>query len=132
MLIMTNKAVVQQIYTDFGQGNVPGILNALHDDIIFDTPGPALIPWAGVRKGKAGIMDFFNQVGSTTSYEKFEPQEFMEEGDKVTATGVAHFTTTTTGKKGVSPWAMVWTIKNGTPVHVLNFWNTYAIAETFI
>lgn len=129
---MTNKEIVQQMYVDFGQANIQGILNAISDDIIWDTPGPEFIPWAGVRNGKAGAMDFFNQVGATTTYEKFEPQAFIEEGDKVIALGVAHFTTTTTGKKGVSPWIMAWTFKNGKAVHVKNHWDTYAIAETFM
>ena len=129
---MTNKEIVQQMYVDFGQANIQGILDAISDDIIWDTPGPELIPWAGIRNGKAGAMDFFNQVGATTTYEKFEPQAFIEEGDKVIALGVAHFTTTTTGKKGVSPWIMAWTFKNGKAVHVKNHWDTYAIAETFM
>ena len=129
---MTNKEIIQQMYVDFGQANIPGILNAISDDITWDTPGPEIIPWAGVRHGKAGAVDFFTQVGSTTTYEKFEPQAFIEEGDKVVALGVAHFTTTTTGKKGVSPWIMAWTLKNGKAVHVKNHWDTYAIAQTFM
>ncbi len=129
---MTYKAIIQQMYVDFGQGNIQGILNTISDNIIWDTPGPALIPWAGVRNGKAGAMEFFAQVGATTTYEKFEPQDFIEEGNTVIALGVAHFITKPTGKKGVSPWIMAWTFKDGKPVHVKNHWDTYAIAETFM
>lgn len=127
---MTNKEIVQQMYVDFGKGNIEGILDVITDDIIWDTPGPELISWTGIRKGKAGVMDFFKQVGSTTSYEKFEPQAFIEEGDNVVALGIAHFTTTTTGKKAISPWIMAWTFENGKATHVKNLWDTYAIAET--
>ncbi|HRH50208.1 MAG TPA: nuclear transport factor 2 family protein [Panacibacter sp.] len=129
---MTNKETVQQMYADFGQGNITGILNVISDDIIWDTPGPRLIPWAGVRRGKAGAIDFFQQVGSSTTYEKFEPQTFIEEADTVVASGVGHFTTKTTGKKGISPWIMVWTFKDGVATQVKNHWDTYAIAETFM
>jgi ketosteroid isomerase-like protein len=129
---MSNKEIVHRMYSDFGQGNIPGILNVISDDVIFDTPGPALIPWAGIRNGKAGAMDFFKQVGDSTTYEKFEPQTFIAEGDKVVAIGLAHFTSKTTGKKGVSSWIMVWTFKNGKAVHAKNHWDTYAIAETLI
>src|ERR1043165_10009670 len=103
---MTNKEIVQQLYADFGQGNIPGILEAMSDNIVIDTPGPDTIAWAGVRNGKAGAMDFFSQVGSSTTYEKFEPHDFIEEGNKVVALGVADFTTTATGRKGSSPWMM--------------------------
>ena len=128
---MTNKELIQQMYVDFGQGNIPGILNAISDDIVWETPGPDIIPWAGMRKGKDGAMDFFQQVGSTTSYQKFEPHTFIEEGDNVIAQGVADFTTTTTGKKGTSPWIMAWTIKNGKAVKVKNHWDTYAVADSY-
>ena len=129
---MTNKQIAQQMYADFGQGNVPGILNVLSDDVTMDTPGPSSIPWAGIRNGKAGAMEFFQQVGSSTVYEKFEPQAFIEEGDKVVALGVADFKTISTGKKGTSPWIMAWTFKNGKAIHVKNQWDTFAIAETFV
>lgn len=129
---MTNKEIIQQMYVDFGQGNIQGILNAISDDIIWDTPGPSLIPWAGIRHGKPGVMDFFKEVGTSTTYQKFEPQSFIEEGDKVIATGIANFTSTKTSKKEVSPWIMAWTFKSGKPIHVKNLWDTYAIAQTFM
>jgi ketosteroid isomerase-like protein len=127
---MTNKELIQKMYVDFGQGNVPEIVNAMSDDVVIDTPGPAAISWAGVRKGKSGAMDFFQQVGSSASYEKFEPQSFIEEGDKVIAVGSADFTTYATGKKGNATWIMAWTINNGKAVHVKNLWDTNAIMET--
>ena len=128
---MSNTTFVQQMYADFVQGNVPGVLSALSEDIIWDTNGPALVPYAGVKNGKAGAMEFFNQLGATTSFEKFEPHDFIEEGDKVIALGVAHFTTLSTGKKGVNNWAMAWTFKNGKVVQYKNYVDTYVIAETF-
>ena len=128
---MNNKEIVSQIYADFGLGNIPGILNVLSDEIVFDTPGPSLLPWAGIWKGKNGVMDFFNQVGSSTSYQKFEPLDIIEEGDKVSETGRAEYTTIKTGKSGVSQWIMAWTLRNGKVEQVLNLWETYSIAETY-
>ncbi len=118
------------MYVDFGQGNIPGILEVISDDVIWDTPGPEIIPWAGVRNGKAGAMEFFSQVGGSTTYQNFEPLAFIEEGDKVVALGKADFTTTSTGKKGSSPWIMAWTFRDGKATHVKNQWDTYAVAET--
>ena len=112
---MSNSAIVQQLQADFGQGNIPRILNTLSDDITQNVHSPAIIPYAGIRKGKSGAMDFFNQVGASSTYEKFEPQTFIEEGDKVIAIGEAHFTTLATGKKGVSSRAMAWTLKTVRP-----------------
>ena len=118
------------MYVDFGQGNVPEILNAMSDDVTIDTPGPEIISWAGVRKGKSGAMDFFQQVGSSTEYEKFEPDDFIVEGDKVVAVGSAVFTSRATGKKGTANWIMIWTVKNNKATAVKNLWDTNAIADT--
>ena len=35
---MTNTEIVQQCYVDFGQGNIPGLLNAMSENIIWVDP----------------------------------------------------------------------------------------------
>ena len=129
---MSNKEIVQQLYADFGQGNIPGILNALSDDINWNVHGPAIIPYSGIKKGKDGALDFFKTLGATTTFEKFEAEAFIEEGDRVVALGVAHFTTISTGKQGINRWVMAWTFKDGKAISYENYIDTYVIAETFI
>ena len=128
---MNNKAIVQQLYMDFQQGNIPAILSKLSDDINWNVHGPAIIPYAGIRKGKAGAMEFFSQLKATTTFEKFEAETFIEEGDKVIALGVAHFITLSTQKKGVNRWVMAWTFRDGMAIDYENYIDTYNIAESF-
>ena len=127
---MTNKEIIQKMYMDFAHGNVAEILNVMSDDITIDTPGPDIISWAGVWKGKAGAMDFFQQIGSTTEYEKFEPSDFIVDDDKVVAVGSAVFTSRATGKKGAANWVMVWTLNNSKASAVKNLWDTSAVVDT--
>ena len=128
---MNNKTIVQQLYMDFLQGNIPAILDHLSDDIIWNVHGPSIIPYSGNRKGKDGALDFFGQLKATTTFQKFEAEAFIEEGDKVIALGVAHFTTLTTQKQGENRWAMAWTFKDGKVIHFENYIDTYNIAESF-
>lgn len=127
---MTNKEIIEKMYVDFVQGNVPEILNAMSDNVVINTPGTGIITWAGTWKGKEGAMEFFKNVGTSTTYLKFETSGFVAEGDKVVAIGNADFTSAKTGKSGKSDWVMVWTLQDGKATHVLNQWDTEAIAES--
>lgn len=118
------------MYVDFAQGNIPGVLDAMSDDVVIDTPGPDVLPVTGVWKGKSGALDFFQSVGATSTYDQFEALDLFADGDKVAALGHAAFTSPVTGKKGTSRWVMLWTLKDGKAIHVVNQWDTYAIAQT--
>lgn len=79
-----NMATVQQIYACFGQGDVPGILAKLADQVrFFNGADPAVAPFGGVFNGKDGVTNFFTALGSTTQTTLFEPSNFREEGNKV-------------------------------------------------
>ena len=79
-----NIATVQQIYTCFGQGDVPGILAKLADQVrFFNGADPAVAPFGGTFDGKDGVTSFFVALGSTTQTTLFEPTHFREEGNKV-------------------------------------------------
>lgn len=128
---MTNKELVQLSFENFGKGNIPGILEILSDDIIWEMNGPAHIPFAGSRKGKEAVLDFFIHLAATSDFQSFTPKEFIAEGDKVVALGEAVATNKQTGKQTKNNWAMAWTFSNGKVTHYYNYSDTYAVAETF-
>src|SRR5215211_4342376 len=41
----------------------------------------------GLRQGKAAVAKFFEQVNETTSFQQFEPREYVAQGDTVVALG---------------------------------------------
>ncbi len=127
---MSNKGLIQKMYADFQIGNVPEILNAMSEDVHIHTPGPESISWAGKYEGKSGALTFFQNVGSSTEYSRFELQDLIEEGDKVVARGSADFTSRATNKSGSADWIMIWTIKEHKASAVTNLWDTQAIVNT--
>ena len=46
-----NKRVVQSIFEAFGRGDVPGVLEYVAADAVWDAPGPAAVPFYGERRG---------------------------------------------------------------------------------
>ncbi len=129
---MTNTELVQSAFENFSKGNVAGILDMISDDIVWDMNGPDIIPYAGSRKNKAEVMDFFAKIAATSDFQKFEPQVFVAEGDKVVAMGVAVATVKQTGKQATNRWAMCWTFKDGKAIQYYNYSDTYALAESFM
>lgn len=57
----SNLEIVQTGYNNFQQGNIQGILDLLNDDITWELPSSAGVPFSGVFSGKKGVLDFFNR-----------------------------------------------------------------------
>ena len=105
--------VVQQMYADFGQGNIPSVLNVMADDVIWRQPAVGPAPFAGTVRGREQLGKWFGQLDATSDVEAFEPKDFIAQGDKVVVLGYYKYRAKSTGKTWESDWAMVWTFRNG-------------------
>ena len=80
-----NLSTVQQIYAYFGQGDVPGILAKLADNVtFFNGADPSVAPFGGEFKGKEGVAQFFTALGGSLETTHFEPTNFQANGNQVT------------------------------------------------
>jgi hypothetical protein len=111
-----NIQIAQNCYAAFGRGDIAGILDAVDENTVWVTPDIGLPP-GGVYHGKAGVAQFFQQVGETWEFQGFEPKQFIASGDQVVVLGSYAFTSRSTGRSGSSEWAMAWTIRDGRVVH---------------
>lgn len=87
---MTFTPIVQQIYTAFGQGDIPAILDRVDDDVAWekwlDNHGQkAGVPWLKEGHGKEGVMAFFQCIGSMFQFKDFQVLGLMEGGNQVAA-----------------------------------------------
>jgi ketosteroid isomerase-like protein len=110
-----NVQVVQEAYAAFLRGDIPGVLALVDDQIdwhaIKGAEGAA--PHAGARHGRDGVATFFSQLAATTRFNRFEPREFIAQGDQVAVIGDYAATVTTTGREIASDWVMVFTLRDG-------------------
>ena len=109
----TNLGVVQQIYAAVGSGDIPALLSLLTDDVEWTLQGPSVIPWAGPRRGREGVAEFFSLLGETLEFEQFEPREFVAQGDTVVVLGYERSLVKPTGRTFEQEWAHVYTLKDG-------------------
>lgn len=126
-----NIAVTRAIFACFGAGDIPGILALLDDDIVIEFYGPAVIPYAGTRHGKDAARAFFETVLDAVDVHRFEPEEFLADGDKVVVTGHLALTARSTGRPIESDFVHVITMAGGRWRRFRDFMNTAVAAQAF-
>ncbi|MBK9136205.1 MAG: nuclear transport factor 2 family protein [Betaproteobacteria bacterium] len=97
---MTPIETVQQIYGDFGRGDVPAILARLAPDVQWehDTfPNP--VPWLQPLNGRDNVVRFFEVLGAQVEFHAFAPREILAEGRLVVALVDLEGTVRATGKR---------------------------------
>jgi ketosteroid isomerase-like protein len=81
---MGNVETVQAIYQSFSKGEVPAILEKLHDKVSWEHDAiDHGIPWLKPGRGKLHVHQFFNVVGREFEISKFETKATFENGKDV-------------------------------------------------
>jgi uncharacterized protein len=94
-----NVKLVRTAYEAFGRGDIPAVLELIHDDCDWGVEASARIaPYYGVRHGKAEILEFFQQLASTFTVERFEPTAMAGEDHVVLAVVAYAVKSNATGK----------------------------------
>ena len=109
-----NVQIVQQGYAAFGRGDVPALLEMLTDDVEWVGAGSAeALPWAGRRRGREQVGQFFQALGGTLEFESFQPRQFIAQGDAVVVLGTERVRVRSNGRVVDTDWAMVFTLRDG-------------------
>jgi uncharacterized protein len=128
-----NIQVVKDAYAAFLRGDIAAVLDALTDDIEWDgvkgTDGT--LPQAGLRRGKAEVARFFQEVDATTQFERFEPREFVAEGDAVVAIGTYTGMSKASGQRATSDWVMVFNFRDGKVARFREFCDSAALVRAY-
>ncbi|HWE63538.1 MAG TPA: nuclear transport factor 2 family protein [Chloroflexota bacterium] len=80
-----NVQLLQEAYAAFGRGDIPAVLEQLTDDVEWIIPGPAELPPAGTQRGKQAVGAWFSALNTAIEYQRFEPFQFLSDGDTVVA-----------------------------------------------
>ena len=126
-----NKQVVIEGYRDYQNGDIQNLLGRYHDDAEWCAPESELIPFSGNFHGKSGIAQFFGKLDAAVQTIRFEPQQFIAEGDKVVVTGEASWLAKPTGRTYDSPWVHVFTLRDGKVARFEAFYDTAASERAF-
>jgi len=123
-----NVQVVQKAYEAFSKGDIPGILSQMDPGITFTIPGTQAVAMAGVRKGRAEVEKFFADLANREEFTKFEPHEYIAEGNRVVALVRYEGRDKTTNRNFAVDSAMLWTVVNGKITQFVEYTDTENLA----
>jgi len=126
-----NIQTVQQIYVEFGLGQIPAILTRLSPDVVWVNAGPEAVPYARERRGVDAVQSFFGTLAASVEVTTFEPKEFFASGERVVVLGAWSGRAKPTGKPFASDWAMAWTLRGGRVTSFRSYEDTHVLAGAF-
>jgi ketosteroid isomerase-like protein len=126
-----NVRVVEQVFEAFGRADVPAFLALLTDDVEWTIAGPEVVPYAGERRGHDGVTQFLQAIGGAVEMERFEPQEFIAQGEQVAVVGFERGCLRASGRTFDNPWVLVFTLRGGKVARFRSFEDTHAVAQAF-
>jgi hypothetical protein len=85
--VSKNSDLVQSAYGAFAHNDVPGVLAALDDRVEWDVT--SVLPQAGSWRGRDGVGEFFENLGSHWADLTIEVERIVSEGEIVVAFGRA-------------------------------------------
>lgn len=106
-----NIGTVKQLFEAIDNRDPQAVFALFSEEIELLHPIPkAILPWAGKRKGHKQIMEFFAGTLETVDTERFEPQEFIAQNDKVVVLMYERARIKATGKSVDNDYVMVFTL----------------------
>jgi ketosteroid isomerase-like protein len=124
-----NTQLVQQAYQCFRAGDIQSVLNLLAEDVLWEMPEIANVPFSGSWRGRQQAAIFFQKLTESQDVIEFEPEQFLAQADKVVVLG--HFTmrVKATGREFRSDWVHVWAVADGKFRHVREYVDSLAVSR---
>ena len=126
-----NTDLIKLVYAAFGRGDVQAILDRLTDDVEWSLEGPAVIPFAGTRRGPGQVVGFFQALATANENMVLTTDRFVAQGDQVATIGRFAATVKATGRRFDSPIAHFFTIRDGRISRFVDFGDTALMAEAY-
>jgi uncharacterized protein len=105
--------VVKQAYEAYRRRDIPAVLDLVAEESDWKFVGPASLPYAGLRRNRKQVADFFEALARVDETAAFEPREFIESGEHVTVLGWVKGTARDTQKTFDTEWVHVFTVRDG-------------------
>ncbi len=109
-----NVEIIKQAFAAFQRNDAQALLTLFSDDVDFRHPmSTATWPWAGKRRGRAQVAEFFARLVEVTETEKVEPREFIAQGKKVVVLLSERFRIKATGRTVDNEFVIVFAFRDG-------------------
>ena len=128
MSIENNVQVVKDFFAAIGSGDKERVLDLVAEEIEWIIPGENW-PLAATHRGRAGLADLLQKASEKVEMTYPKPPEFVAEGDRILAIGVATGRIKATNKYFKDDWVFDITIRNGKVTKIREYIDTQALAK---
>jgi ketosteroid isomerase-like protein len=129
MNVEENVQVVKDFFAAIGSGDKKGLLALVAENIEWIIPGKDW-PLAGTHRGHAGVAEVLQKASDKVETSYPEPPEFVAQGDRVVAVGVATGKIKATNKPFKDDWVFAITVQNGKLTKIREYIDTQALARS--
>lgn len=126
-----NQQIIQQMYSDYGAGNIPAVLSVLDKNITWTRAGAPFIPFSGTFSGIDEVMKMFSIQHENLTMKSFVPKTFFSNENMVVVIGHDEAEVKPTGKSYAADWVQAFTLENNKIISVQVFMDTKMIADAF-
>ena len=123
-----NVRVVKDFFAAMGSGDTQALLALAAEDIEWIIPGEGW-PLGGTHRGHAGLAATLRKASEEVEMTYPKPPEFVAQGDRVLAIGVAVGKIKATDKPFEDHWVFDITLQNGKLKSVREYIDTQALAQ---
>jgi ketosteroid isomerase-like protein len=123
-----NVQTVKDFFAAIGRGDREGLLALVAEDIEWIIPGEDW-PLAGTHRGHAELADLLQKASEEIETTYPTPPEFVAQGDRVLAIGVATGKIKATNKPFTDDWVFDITVRNGKLTKIREYIDTQALAR---
>jgi len=127
-----NQQIIEDMFKNYGAGNMSAVLSCFDKDVIWHRPGAPAIPFSGTFKGIEEVMRMFAIQATAISIKEFIPEKICTDEDTIAVFGHDYVNVNSTGKTYSTKWVQSYTFKDGKIIYVEVYMDTKAIADAFL
>ena len=128
MSIEENVQLVKDFFAAIGRRDEQALLGLVAEDFEWIIPGEGW-PLAGTHRGHAGVSATLRKASEEVETSYPEPPEFVAQGDRVLAIGVATGKIKATNKAFRDDWVFDITVRKGKLTKIREYIDTQALAR---
>ena len=128
MSIEKNIQIVKDFFAAIDSGDKQRLLSLVAEDIEWIVPGEDW-PLAGTHRGHAGLAGLLQKASEEVEMTYSKPPEFVAQGERVLAIGVATGKIKATNKTFEDHWVFDITVRNGKLTNIREYIDTQALAR---
>lgn len=130
----TTESVVRSWYDHLINGEMDALLDGMSEDVTFEIPKfphNAIVPWAGLWKGRDQVLEAFQHRNEVLELEAFELKTLVAEGDTAFALIHERSINITTGKPFDIMISQELTVRDNQVATWIAYYDSYPVIASF-